>query len=321
MQEEKKITIIIPVYNVEDYVGRCIESVITQDYCNLEILLVDDGSTDNSGKICDEYAVKDSRIRVIHKKNGGLSSARNIALEQMKGDYIFFIDSDDFIYPGILSSLMSACIDYDADISCCGYVSGNKSYYCNKQLEVIDSVEATKRMFICDGLDANAVCKLYRKELFENIRYPLCAYEVVPVTYRVLLRTNKIVNLYKPGYYIEKRNGSITRSLFGTNNLLYAKLSKDEYEIIKKEYPELEDYAYVFYLTALISMRERAEDDPACKQSVEYKEINDLFKKNYDEIKTNKLLSKRKKIIAILIKCKVYEVIKKVYSLFYVGMK
>ena len=89
LEDERKITVIIPVYNVEDYVGRCIESVITQDYSNLEILLVDDGSEDNSDKICDEYAEKDSRIRVIHKENGGLSSARNIALEQMKGDYIF----------------------------------------------------------------------------------------------------------------------------------------------------------------------------------------------------------------------------------------
>lgn len=315
VQEEKKITVIIPVYNVEDYVGRCIESVITQDYSNLEILLVDDGSKDNSGKICDEYAVKDSRIRVIHKENGGLSSARNIALEQMKGDYIFFIDSDDYIYPGILSGLMSACIDYDADISCCGYVSGSKSYYCDKQLEVVESMEATKRMFVCDGLDANAVCKLYRKGLFENIRYPLCVYEVVPVTYRVLLKANKIVNIYKPGYYIEKRSGSITRSLFGPNNLFYVKMSKDEYEVIKKEYPELEEYAYAFYLTALISMRERAEDDSACKQSAEFKEINDLFEKYYSEIRTNKLLTKRKRVIAVLIKIKVYEIMKKIYNL------
>lgn len=84
VQNLKKITVIIPVYNVEDYVGRCIESVISQDYYDLEILIVDDGSTDDSGKICDEYAVKDSRIKVIHKVNGGLSSARNIALDQMK---------------------------------------------------------------------------------------------------------------------------------------------------------------------------------------------------------------------------------------------
>lgn len=316
LEDERKITVIIPVYNVEDYVGRCIESVITQDYSNLEILLVDDGSKDNSGKICDEYAEKDSRIRVIHKENGGLSSARNIALEQMKGDYIFFIDSDDYIYPEILSSLLSACIDYDADISCCGYVSGNRSYYCNKQLEVVDSVEATKRMFICDGLDANAVCKLYKRNLFENIRYPLCVYEVVPVTYRVLLKANRVVNTYMRGYYIEKRNGSITRSLFGPNNLLYVKMSKNEYEVIKKEHPFLEEYAYAFYLFALISMRERAEDDRSCKQSVEFKEINDLFESCYDEIKTNKLLSKRKQIIAILIKHNIYEVIKKFCNLF-----
>ena len=309
-----KVSVIVPVYNVEDYVGRCIESVISQDYYDLEILIVDDGSTDDSGKICDEYAVKDSRIKVIHKVNGGLSSARNIALDQMKGDYIFFIDSDDYIYSGILNSLISASTAYNADIACCGYVSESKSYYCDKQLEVIESMEATKRMFICDGLDANAVCKLYKKDLFENIRYPLCAYEVVPVTYRVLLKANRIVNIYKPGYYIEKRSGSITRSKFGSNNLLYVKMSKDVYEVIKRKNPELEEYAYTFYLNALVSMREKIDTDFVKDITQEKKYLCDLFEKMYRNIIFNRNLQKRKKVIAILIKHHLYKIALLFYS-------
>ena len=208
---QNKISVIVPVYNVEDFIERCIESIIMQDYTDIEVILVDDGSTDNSGDMCDMYAKKDTRIRVIHKKNGGLSSARNLALDQMTGDYIFFVDSDDYIYPGTLRELISACMDYDADISCCGYISGNKSYYCNNKIEVIDNFQAAKRMFICDGIDANAVCKLYKKHLFQNIRYPLCVYEVVPVTYKVLLKAQKVVNTYKVGEYIDKRAGSSTR--------------------------------------------------------------------------------------------------------------
>ena len=92
---QNKISVIVPVYNVEDFIERCIESIIMQDYTDIEVILVDDGSTDNSGDMCDMYAKKDTRIRVIHKKNGGLSSARNLALDQMTGDYIFFVHSED----------------------------------------------------------------------------------------------------------------------------------------------------------------------------------------------------------------------------------
>ena len=95
---DEKISIISPVYNVEDYLKDCVESILNQTYKNIELILIDDGSTDNSGKICDEYASKDNRVKIVHKKNGGLSSARNAGLDIATGDYIFFVDSDDFLY-------------------------------------------------------------------------------------------------------------------------------------------------------------------------------------------------------------------------------
>ncbi len=115
--EDKLISIIIPVYNVERYLRECIDSIIAQTYKNLEIILVDDGSSDKSGEICDEYSKKDSRIKVIHKKNGGLSDARNVALDITKGDYIGFIDSDDYIEKDMFQILYNLAEEYNAEIS------------------------------------------------------------------------------------------------------------------------------------------------------------------------------------------------------------
>ncbi len=115
--EDKLISIIIPVYNVERYLRECIDSIIAQTYKNLEIILVDDGSSDKSGEICDEYSKKDSRIKVIHKKNGGLSDARNVALDIAKGDYIGFIDSDDYIEKDMFQILYNLAEEYNAEIS------------------------------------------------------------------------------------------------------------------------------------------------------------------------------------------------------------
>lgn len=115
--EDKLISIIIPVYNVERYLRECIDSIIAQTYKNLEIILVDDGSSDKSGEICDEYSKKDSRIKVIYKKNGGLSDARNVALDIAKGDYIGFIDSDDYIEKDMFQILYNLAEEYNAEIS------------------------------------------------------------------------------------------------------------------------------------------------------------------------------------------------------------
>ena len=111
------VSVVIPVYNVEKYLIRCLESVILQTYRNLEIVLVDDGSTDNSGKICDEYAERDSRIKVIHKENGGLSDARNVGIKSASADYIVFIDSDDYVKNVYVQSLVEIALRYDVDIA------------------------------------------------------------------------------------------------------------------------------------------------------------------------------------------------------------
>ena len=119
---ENLISIIVPVYNVENYLRKCVDSIINQSYKNLEIILVDDGSTDSSGKICDEYSLKDSRIKVIHKKNGGLSDARNAGMEIASGDFWGFVDSDDYIDSDMYSVLLENLLGAEADLSACGRI-------------------------------------------------------------------------------------------------------------------------------------------------------------------------------------------------------
>lgn len=129
--EDKLISIIIPVYNVQNYLRECIDSVIAQTYKNLEIILVDDGSPDKSGEICDEYSKKDARIKVIHKENGGLSDARNVALDIAKGEYIGFIDSDDYVEKDMFETLHTLAVEHNAEIS-------SISFYKTLENEVID---------------------------------------------------------------------------------------------------------------------------------------------------------------------------------------
>ena len=308
------VTIIIPVYNVEKYIRRCIESVLNQDYNHLEIILVDDGSTDSSGEICDEYAKKDNRIQVIHKQNEGLGPARNSALDIAQGEYVHFIDSDDYIFPGIIKKLHETCEKSQVDNACCGYKSGKKVYYCEGEKEVFDSVTATKNMLMCEGIDANACCKLYKRKLFEGVRYPACAYEVVPVTYKVFLKANRVANIKEYGYYIEKRQGSITRSSFGKNNLLYLTLAKDMIADLKIHCPELNMAAEVFYLNALITMTEKSREDEDAVGKNEYRIINEEFYKEYHKIMHHPNISHRKKLISIFIKLKIYTLVKKIYN-------
>ena len=122
-----QISVIIPVYKVEQFLGDCIKSILSQTFSNYEIILVDDGSPDNSGKLCDEFAAGDSRIKVVHKENGGVSSARNKGIEIAEGEWICFVDSDDWVEPDYLEVMFKTAIENNADVSVCGFVGGKKT--------------------------------------------------------------------------------------------------------------------------------------------------------------------------------------------------
>ena len=172
--DEKLVSVIIPAYNIEDYIGRCLDSIISQTYKNLEIIVVDDGSRDYTGEILDNYAKKDRRIKVIHKENGGVSSARNKGIEAAEGGYIGFIDGDDLIEPEMYKTLVDLLEEENADIAHCGYqmvFPDRIDYYHNTGKKKIQTTEeGLKDLLSGEMIEPGLVNKLYKKELIKNCR-------------------------------------------------------------------------------------------------------------------------------------------------------
>lgn len=166
------VSIIVPVYQVQEYIQNCLNSILSQTYYNWEAILVDDGSSDKSGEICDDFAKRDFRFKVLHKENGGQSSARNLALSHTKGDYIFFLDSDDFIYFNTLKNLVAIATEYDADIVQCDFMRGVKKTF--PTIEISDKIKTfTMHEAFLKGIAKIIPCaKLYKREVIGNIRFP-----------------------------------------------------------------------------------------------------------------------------------------------------
>ncbi|BDP46005.1 glycosyltransferase family 2 protein [Enterococcus faecium] len=197
----------VPVYNVEKYLKKCVDSILGQTFTDFESLLIDDGSTDNSGSICDELAKTDNRIKVIHKENGGLSDARNIGIEVAKGDFIGFIDSDDYIDEDMYAFLYNNILKYDAELSMCGIYDVHKNKEIKKLTPFSQLVTKSEAIeLVLDGklVVANAVSKLYKKELFENVRYPKGKIaEDAAVILKIINQCNKIPILIVLNYSVQ----------------------------------------------------------------------------------------------------------------------
>ena len=228
---EPLISVIIPVYNVKTYLLACYTTVKNQTYKNLEIILVDDGSTDSSGKMCDEYALEDERVKVIHKINGGLSDARNAGLDIMTGEYVTCIDSDDIVSPDYISTLYTGAKQFDTDITVgtmrafyeSDYMAWGQLIGKNDKCEwqCLNRKDTLSKILLQAGVDVSACAKLYRSSLFEKIRYPLARlYEDLATTYKLIDCTNKVAITSKPIYgYRRNREGSITKSGFSMKEM------------------------------------------------------------------------------------------------------
>lgn len=240
------ISIIIPVYNVEDYLKECLDSVANQTYTDFEAILVDDGSTDNSGAICDEYAHCDSRFKVFHKVNNGLSSARNYGLDRAKGDYLVFVDSDDVLSYNALEVCLNTLTDNNLD----GVFSPLKQFWdktpydCspieNTSYQVLDSEACIKRMLMSDGIGHEAVAKMYRADLWNDMRFPIGKlYEDLLTTYYVAEKIKKIAILNTPIYLYRQRQASIMHSTVGKRELELLYTAEKVTEDIQNNHPNL----------------------------------------------------------------------------------
>jgi len=251
MQEKDLISIIVPVYKSEKYLKKCIDSILNQTYKNIEIILVNDGCPDKSGKICDDYAEKEKRIKIIHKENGGLSDARNKGIELASGKYIGFVDSDDYIEKNMYETLYNMIKTNNADISICSFYLENENdkienmknkFKCEEETKLIlNKIQVLKELLTNPKIQNYAWDKLYKKELFKDIRFPIGrSFEDINVMYRLFDKVNKVVYTDVPKYHYVQREDSISHNNDIKNSIEYIEETDKRYTYIKNKYPELD---------------------------------------------------------------------------------
>lgn len=311
-----KLSVIVPIYNVEKYLVKCIQSIVNQDYLNLEIILVNDGSPDSSPQICDDWAKIDSRIKVIHKINGGLSDARNAGIEVASGEYITFVDGDDFIKKDMYSKMMNAINKTGAEIAVCGRYIYNgkieKEDHCLKHEWLYDSKTALKEM-LCGGTIEEAVWdKVYKRELFYNIRFPVGEInEDIVVMPKILARSSKIIHVGKALYYYRKNNYGISKSGYNQKKSIVINHIKDVKLYIDLIYPDMHDELLIFQgryaYSQLLDLTLDKEKVKIYKS--DYTEYIRMLKEAYPIMLKSHYINKKNKFISLIILFRIYGLI------------
>lgn len=239
------VSIIIPVYNTKKYLKQCLDSVVRQSYFNLEILIIDDGSTDECGSICDEYYAQDKRITVYHTDNRGLSAARNFGLDKVTGEFIAFIDSDDWFEPNAIEVMIKKAVETGTDIVCCRYIQE----YNRKWIKQVDAKgkekiftgnEAIKEYCIGSSIGSVVWNKIYRKTIFDGLRFPEGRYyEEYATTYQIILKCKTIACIPKVLVHYRMRKGSINNS----HDLIHL---KDQWWACKKCFDDLVSFSHEY---------------------------------------------------------------------------
>ena len=301
------ISIIVPVYNVEQYLEKCVDSIINQKYKNLEIILVDDGATDSSGKLCDELAKIDNRIKVYHKENGGLSDARNYGVERATGDYIGFVDSDDYIDSEMYEELYEAIKKENVDVVECNlkiiYPDRVELFTEQKYYNVYTKQEYLEEYLKIEKIFGSACVRLIKSDIAKKLKFPVGKlYEDTYYAYDLIEKVDRYVIMNNPYYNYLMRENSITNTKFNPRIFdlieIVEKFRKTTYE----NYPGLKEaadcrkmYAYFSVLNSIL-LEENYRDNEY------YSEILSYFKRNYINLLKNKYINRNRKLSVILIK-------------------
>lgn len=243
---EDLISVVIPIYKVEEYLDRCMQSVLNQTYQNLEIILVDDGSPDGCGAMCDRYQAEDPRVKVIHKENGGLSDARNAGIDIAKGKYITFIDPDDYVSERYMEYLYGLIQEFGCPMSIAlhqaVYESGKVLSWDTGKRLAMPAEACMERILYHDVLDISAWGKLYERRLFEHVRYPKGRlFEDAGTTYKLIVQCEKIACGFESHYYYMIRSNSIVTGAFNMKKLDMIEMTDQMAETLREKYPALED--------------------------------------------------------------------------------
>lgn len=304
MSDEMLVSIVVPVYKVEKYIDKCVESILKQTYKNFELILVDDGSPDMCPQLCDEYATKYDFIRVVHKKNGGLSDARNHGVGVAKGDYITFIDSDDYVSIDYLEVLVGLHNRYGADVCVGGittfYEGEVPTYDGGIKEKVFSGIEALKSMFYQDMLDTSACAMLLPTEIARKNPFPVCKYhEDELTTYKYYSSVKKVAVTTKSLYFYLQRRGSIMH-VFGQASIDELEAADNLVKVCQENWPDLINAAkskkFSDYCQVLLSY-------PNIKNDYKniYKRIMEYLLTNRVAIILDKRTRKKNKIAALLL--------------------
>ena len=295
---EPLISVIVPIYNVEKYLNRCIESIVNQTYKNLEIILVDDGSPDNCPQICDQWKEKDNRIKVIHKENGGLSDARNAGLDIAQGEYIAFVDSDDYIHVRMYETLINVLLEKDCDIVQCDFSKVTDGQHINDdpldyKIKEYNVKEALYSLINENPLKQVVWNKLYKKYIFDTLKFEVGKLnEDDFFTYQAFDKCKKICSINVSLYYYLVRNTSIMGEKFNIRRLDGLEARTNRYNFLKEKYIDLASYDkkvlwfYIIYLYQKVLLMDKDKNKTLAKNK-----IKNIFKciKN-DNIKFNRTL-------------------------------
>lgn len=290
MEDKKFISVIVPVYRVEEYLDRCIQSILSQTYRNLEIILVDDGSPDDCGKICDRYAGLDHRITVIHQNNSGLSGARNVGLEIAHGDYVCFVDSDDEIDSQMIETMYWAISCRNDDLALCGHQQVNENTAPkafvpgSAPIRYMTSDELWQEVF--SRMNNAAWNKLYRRDLIGNLRFPdgLIHGEDLIFNLKYLIGCESAVLIDAPLYHYYTRPGSITNSVFNKNRIDEVTTKDLAMEIIRKYHPALSQDARTFCFRARMNViRAMYRSGREKEYPIEIQEYKSYVKNHYPQ--------------------------------------
>lgn len=253
------ISVIVPSYNVEPYLERCVQSLVSQTYTDLEIILVNDGSSDGTGDLCDKLAGRDHRIRVIHKENGGLSDARNAGIDIAEGEFYSFIDGDDFIETDMYEKMITEMADSDVSIVAGGFVvtdiNGNTTISVSPERKYLTKEEAFMDLFGRSYISQSSCNKLFRSRLFTDIRYKKgILNEDMEILPRLLDVGNHVVLIDRAVYHYIKKPGSITSSDYSMERYKTIEIERDIYRLCKEKYPKLKPWAGYYELKSLYGM-------------------------------------------------------------------
>ena len=315
--ETALISVIVPVYNVAQYLEKSIASIQQQTYQNLEIILVDDGATDESGRLCEKIAEQDERVLVYHKENEGLSQARNDGLKQAHGDYVIFIDSDDYIHPEMIASLYQQLVNEDADVSSCGvmnvYANSESPQTENQDDYFVCDTETFLREYLNGEKIPGTICnKLIKKEIAAQLTFPKgLIYEDAYYHFDLIKVAKKYVVNTKPYYYYFHRGDSITTKPYAKKDLAYIDIYQKFYTEVVKEYPNLTEVAFFRLAYAHFFILDKMLLDDNFKEFKDYPRIYSYLKKHAFAIFKNTIFRKGRRIsaLALFVNVRLYRIL------------